>query len=198
MLEIRSLQLLHLKPLSLSVADGECVVLRGASGSGKSLILRSVADLEVHHGDVFLDGKSAKEMSGPAWRRQVRFVAAEPGWWGETPIMHFADADFAKAQATQLGLDPALLTRSIQHLSTGERQRFAFARALEDKPKVLLLDEPTGALDQVATGLVEEVIGNCLKEGVSVLMVSHDPDQAARLADRQYLLEDGALKEVGE
>jgi ABC-type sugar transport system ATPase subunit len=72
-----------LKDCHLAVSAGEIVTLRGASGSGKTLLLRAIADLDPHGGEVWLDGLERSAMTGPEWRRRVRFVAAEAAWWAE-------------------------------------------------------------------------------------------------------------------
>jgi ABC-type multidrug transport system ATPase subunit len=87
-----------------------------------------------------------------------------------------------------LDLDLALLDRPIPTLSTGERQRLALVRALLDDPKVLLLDEPTGALDPQSAALVEELIRFQLLSGHCVVLVSHDRPQVERLAHARLVL----------
>lgn len=84
---------------------------------------------------------------------------------------------------------------TVQRLSTGERQRLALVRALVLHPRVLLLDEPTSGLDSETTKAVEQVIGECLKTGIGVLWVTHDPAQARRMAERCLFLEGGHVRE---
>ena len=76
-------------PFDLSIAAGECVAIAGASGAGKSLFLRMIADLDPNRGEVFLDERERHSFSPPAWRRQVAYSAAEPGWWSERVADHF-------------------------------------------------------------------------------------------------------------
>ena len=97
-----------------------------------------------------------------------------------------------------LGFTPAALDWSIARLSSGEQQRLALARALEAEPRVLLLDEPTASLDTDATAAVESLIRERLRQGVSILMVTHDPAQAARLSARVLHIESGRLIEPRE
>ena len=81
----------------------------------------------------------------------------------------------------------------VSRLSTGERHRLAIVRALQMEPKTLLLDEPTASLDAQMTTAVEKLIKQQLAKGVSVLMVTHDPEQAARLASRSFTMVGGKL-----
>ncbi|AYC99546.1 ATP-binding cassette domain-containing protein [Neorhizobium sp. NCHU2750] len=170
-------------PIDLEVAAGRCLAVSGPSGAGKSLTLKMIADLVPHEGDCLVDGVSAMSISGPAWRRQVRYVSSEPGWWAPTVGGHFADAAAQGDNLQRLFLDPSLLDAAPDRLSTGERQRMAFLRAIEDRPKVLLLDEPTSALDPVSAKALEALVKERMAQGCVVVLTSHDPEQVERLAD---------------
>ena len=182
-------------PFDLAIAAGECVAVTGASGSGKSLLLRMIADLDPNRGDVFLDARERHSFPAPAWRRQVVYSAAEPGWWSERVADHFPGVamTFAHAMAPRLALAPALLDAPVVRLSTGERQRLALIRALALASPVLLLDEPTGALDADATERVEAVIRERLAAGTAILLVTHSPEQAARAGHRRLHMAGGKL-----
>ena len=188
MLEVEALEILGLEPVSFTVEAGECFAVQGPSGSGKTLLLRAIADLDPAPGGVILDGAERGSFTGPAWRKRVRYVAAEPGWWSETARGHFFDLSRASELAGEFGLDEAALDRPILELSTGERQRLALVRCLIDSPPVLLLDEPTGALDAKAASAVERRIGRELKRGAAIILASHDTQQAKRLAKRGLVL----------
>lgn len=194
MLRVERLQVTGLPPLSFEVPDGECLAIEGASGAGKTLLLRAIADLDVSGGDVSVDGEARGEMPAHIWRRRVRYCAAEPGWWADTPraCLPAPPAPRLDRLMQALDLDPALLDRAIPTLSTGERQRLALVRALLDDPKVLLLDEPTGALDPQASALVEELIRFQMLSGHCVVLVSHDRAQVERLAQARLVLSKGA------
>ncbi len=178
MLRVEHLQIGDLPPLSFEVADGECLAVEGASGVGKTRLLRAIADLDAAEGLVFLDGAERAEMPASEWRTQVRYCAAEPAWWTDTPRPAFpADTDERLDRLLHcLGLEMSILDRPVALLSTGERQRLALARSLIDEPHVLLLDEPTAALDAQTAALVEELIRYHVLSGGSALVVTHDRD----------------------
>jgi ABC-type iron transport system FetAB ATPase subunit len=182
-------------PFDLTLAAGECVAITGPSGAGKSLLLRMIADLDPNQGEVWLDGQERATWSAPEWRRQVVYNAAEAGWWGEQVAPHFPAAALAATRtlAPRLGVDPALMDAAVARLSTGERQRLALLRALAGEPAVLLLDEPTGALDETSTELVEALLAARLATGCTILMVTHNPAQAARMGRRHLRLADRRL-----
>jgi ABC-type iron transport system FetAB ATPase subunit len=184
-----------LKDCHLAVSAGEIVTLRGASGSGKTLLLRAIADLDPHLGEVWLDGLERSTMTGPEWRRRVRFVAAESAWWADRVGEHFRSPDEAAVMAIDVGLPGDCMNWQVARLSTGEKQRLGVLRALEDSPQVLLLDEPTAALDEAAERAVEALVKRLRNDGVAIVTVTHDDRQADRLADRRYVIENGMLRE---
>jgi putative ABC transport system ATP-binding protein len=101
--------------------------------------------------------------------------------------------DFAQTTAPRLALAPTLLDEPVVQLSTGERQRMALIRTLALHPPVLLLDEPTGPLDEHSTVLVENMLRERLAAGVMIIMVTHSAAQAARLGHRHLRLENRRL-----
>ncbi len=194
MLRAELLEVYGLDPVSFEVAGGECLAVQGPSGSGKTVLLRALADLDPVAGRIFLDGAERNGFSGPEWRKRVRYAAAEPGWWGETPREHFSQGEGLDQLVTTLGLKTIQLDQGLSRLSTGERQRMALVRAMIDAPSVLLLDEPTGALDAKATAQAERVIARQLKKGRAVILVSHDPAQIRRLATRKLTISGGRAR----
>jgi ABC-type iron transport system FetAB ATPase subunit len=183
-------------PFDLAVAAGECIAVAGPSGSGKSLLLRMIADLDPNDGAVALDGRDRGTFDAPAWRHRVIYCAAEPGWWHDTVAPHFAPGpirDLAQALMPRLGLQAALFDSLVVRLSTGERQRLALIRALVLDPPVLLLDEPTGALDQDSTAQVETLLRERLEAGTAILLVTHSPEQAGRLGHQQFRMQERRL-----
>jgi phosphate-transporting ATPase len=132
----------------------------------------------------------------PLWRRLVGYLPAEPGWWADHVGDHFAHWEAALPLIEGLGLPDAAREWPIARLSTGERLRLALVRALVAGPKVLMLDEPTAALDAKSVALVEDMIAGRVAEGLSALWVSHDPAQAARISKRALAVESGHVREI--
>jgi ABC-type iron transport system FetAB ATPase subunit len=194
LLAINALQRPGLAAVSFSIAASHCVAVTGASGSGKSLLLRAIADLDDNQGEVWLDGQRRLDMPAPAWRQQVGYVPAESGWWRENVGDHFEDADAAVGLLHRLQMPAECLKWPVARLSTGERQRLALARALILAPRVLLLDEPTSGLDSETTLRVEAILHEKLAGGSAILLVSHDAAQANRMASIHYRMVAGQLQ----
>jgi len=187
MLTVSGLKRLHIS-VSFDLQDGECVALQGPSGIGKTLLLRSIADLDPNEGTVRLDGTLREAMPAPAWRKRVTYLAAEPGWWSDIVQEHFTDWDDALLLVTRLGLPEDCGPWPIQRLSTGERQRLGLARALMLRSRVLLLDEPTSALDPASAAAVESLIAERMSSGTSVVWSTHDNAQARRVGSRIFAM----------
>lgn len=185
-------------PYSFELEAGQCLTISGPSGAGKSLLLRMLCDLDPHSGEVLLDGAPRSGMSAPVWRSQVVYQPAEPAWWLPTAGEHFKPGQQPRVQELlpQLKLSPELLTHEVGRLSTGERQRMALIRSLACKPKVLLLDEPTAALDPEAIAAVEALLRKEVAAGLSIVLVTHSATQAQTLGHRHMLLRDRVLSEV--
>ena len=186
-------------PFDIQLAPGACLAITGESGAGKSLFLRMIADLDPNDGEVRLDGEERRGMSAPAWRRRTPYVAAESGWWLPTAAEHFPSERRAAAEslAERLGVGKETFQNLVRLLSTGERQRLALIRALVLDPPVLLLDEPTGPLDPDTTGKVEGVLRERLQAGASIVLVSHDPAQVARLGAEHRVMRHRQLEAAG-
>jgi ABC-type multidrug transport system ATPase subunit len=195
MLVIRGLTRAGLQPFDFDLAPGECVVVRGPSGGGKTTLLRAIADLDPSTGAVSLEGMSRDAMPAPQWRRSVGYLATESGWWDDGVAAHFPDHPAAGALLPELGLDTEALNWPVSRLSTGERQRLALARLLLNAPRVMLLDEPTSGLDPDTTELVETILRGRLESGAGILLVTHDRDQENRLAGRRLVIDGGRVAE---
>jgi ABC-type iron transport system FetAB ATPase subunit len=190
-LTVKKLQSHHVGPVSFSVKQGEVLVLRGASGAGKSILLRAIADLDPHDGEVYLDDTSCNSVCPEDWRKQVGFLPAESQWWFETVGEHFP----AAYEFGELGFNNEVATWQVSRLSTGEKQRLAILRLLVNQPRVLLLDEPTASLDPENTQAVEHHITDYQQvQKAAVVWVSHDEQQISRINTRYCVMDDGRLK----
>lgn len=198
-----------LEPVDLELVHGELVFVSGPSGSGKSLLLRAIADLDPHAGEARIDGTARSAMPPPEWRRRVGLLPAESHWWADRVGDHFPGScppctgagketkgrDVPNALLEALGFGPEVLGWSVARLSTGERQRLALARLLANEPEVLLLDEATANLDPSNRERVEAIVQDYRRDqAAAVLWVSHDPEQRRRLDGRRLLLHDGRLE----
>jgi len=178
--------------VTFAIGSGEIAVLCGPSGAGKTLLLRAIADLEPHQGNVCLDGCSLLDMEPPQWRRQVAMLPAESQWWRARVIDHFQSLDDRTLHSLDLPTD--IVQRPVALLSSGESQRLALLRLFQNQPRVVLLDEPTASLDQSATHAVEMLVKEyARKTGACVLWVSHSADQMQRLAGLRFELSRGQL-----
>jgi putative ABC transport system ATP-binding protein len=195
--------------ISLDVYHGEMLGIVGASGSGKSSLLRLLNRLdEPTSGTVFLDGQDYRQFPPRELRRRVGMVTQRPFLFPGNvagnirfgPLQRgevVADEDIARL-LERVGL-PGFAGREVANLSGGEQQRVSLARALANRPDILLLDEPTSALDEQAKAGVEQLICSLVKDTLlTCVMVTHDRDQARRMCDRVALLEAGRLIQYGK
>lgn len=167
----------------------------GESGCGKSLLLRALADLDPHGGEVSLDQVDAQQMSAPAWRTLVALLVADSQWWFDTVGEHFSVLN--SGDLARLGFREDVGHWQVSRLSSGERQRLALLRLLQNQPRVLLLDEPTANLDAQNTALFEQFIDDYrMQHDACVVWVSHDREQLARVAQNTYELKQGNLQEA--
>ncbi len=200
-----------LRGVSLAIGAGEMVALTGASGSGKSTLLNIIGGLDRDHGGrVVVDGQDLRGLSDKALsgfrNRTVGFIfqqfhllphlpvlanVALPRWF-DRRHEHKDHTAEARAALASVGLEHKCDARP-NHLSGGEKQRVAIARALFNDPRVLLCDEPTGALDSDNSERVFELIARLNRErGLTVVVVTHEPDIAQR-CPRRIHLRDGRI-----
>jgi ABC-type multidrug transport system fused ATPase/permease subunit len=189
-----------LRDVSFDARKGTVTALVGPSGAGKSTLLRCINRLLIPHaGCVLLDGADTSELEPTALRRRVGLVGQVPvmlpGSVRENLSYALAPASAEEELATALraaGLDAAFLDRPAAELSGGERARVALARALTRTPELLLLDEPTAALDAAAARHVGTTLTALARDGLGVVVATHDLPFAADVADRVVSLRDGS------
>ena len=195
--------------VSVAVEPGEVLAVLGPSGSGKSTLLRAVTGLQrLDHGRVLLDGRDQERV--PVHERGVGLMFQDQALFPHRDVagnlafglrMQGLDRATIEARVRELlvlvGLHDAG-DRPVGELSGGEQQRVALARALAPEPRVLLLDEPLGALDRT---LRERLVGELRRlftdTGLTVITVTHDQAEAFALADRIAVMEDGAVLQSG-
>lgn len=198
-----------LRDVNLQVNEGEFVALTGPSGSGKSTLLNILGTLEAFDsGDYLLDGQSIKGLPDSALS-QLRNEKIGFIFQSFNLIKDFSIYDNIELPLRYRGLKAAERKQRIEQalelvglharrdylpgqLSGGQQQRVAIARAIAGQPRILLADEPTGNLDSLMARQVMELLEKINQQGCTILMVTHDPDQARRAA-RNIQIVDGQL-----
>src|SRR5690606_17444031 len=198
-----------LNDVSIGIAEGEFLALLGPSGCGKTTLLRSIAGfVENVSGEIFIDGKSMRNL--PPNRRPVNTVFQN---YALFPHMTVADnvAYGPRRNGAGRGAAAALAEESLAtvgmldfmkryptQLSGGQQQRVALARAIANRPKVLLLDEPLGALDlQLRKQMQIELKTLQQSLGMTFIFVTHDQEEALVMADRIAVMERGRIVQIG-
>jgi osmoprotectant transport system ATP-binding protein len=200
---------LLLDSISFQVEEGTTTAVLGRSGSGKTTLLRTVNRMVTpRSGEVLVGGRSVAAADPIGLRRGIGYVIQETGLFphftvernvGLVPeLLGWPKADRAHRASELLaavGLDPqSFAVRYPHQLSGGQRQRVGLARALAADPSILLMDEPFGALDPLTRAEMQDMLRGLLgKMKKTVLLVTHDLDEALYLADRIVLLSEGRL-----
>ncbi len=203
-----------LKSIDLKVGRQEVVVVIGPSGSGKSTLIRCINRLEEHNeGRIIVDGT---ELSNDV--KNIQEIRKETGMVFQSfnlfPHMSIMDnitlaprqvRNIPKAEAEKTAMEllervkiPEQANKFPGQLSGGQQQRVAIARALAMKPKVMLFDEPTSALDPEMIGEVLDAMKTLAKEGMTMIVVTHEMGFAREVADRVVFMADGEIVEVGD
>jgi putative ABC transport system ATP-binding protein len=166
-------------------ADGLTAMV-GPSGSGKTTLLRLLNRLDdADAGTVLFDGRDVRSYDVLELRRRVQHVGQVPVTFPGSVADNLRSPNGAIDDLLRrVGLDPRLHARQADLLSVGEAQRLCLARALARRPDCLLLDEPTSALDVGSRREIERLVRALADEGLTVVLVTHDRDQARQLADR--------------
>ncbi len=193
-----------LRGITVDVPCQGITALAGPSGSGKSTLLRLLNRLDdPTDGSISLDGAPLSSWEPSELRRHVGMVFQRPPVFGGDVLdnLRVAEASITSERARlvleHVGLSPELLSRKASDLSGGEAQRMCVARALLTNPTVLLADEPTAALDDVARRTIEDLGRDVAAGGVPIVWVTHDTDQLRRLADHAMILIAGEVAAFG-
>lgn len=202
-----------LKDVSLSVGKGEVVVVIGPSGSGKSTLCRAINRLEtIDSGEILIEGKplpqEGRELA--AMRAELGMVFQSFNLFAHMNILQNVTLGpvevlgLSKAEAEQraMGLLDRVGVASQANkvpaqLSGGQQQRVAIARSLAMHPKAMLFDEPTSALDPEMINEVLDVMVDLARQGMTMIVVTHEMNFARRVADRVVFMADGAIVEEG-
>jgi putative spermidine/putrescine transport system ATP-binding protein len=195
--------------VDLSIAPGEFFAMLGPSGSGKTTCLRLIAGFEQPtSGHIEIFGETAEGV--PPWRRNVNTVFQDYALFPHLNVadnvayglmirgMDKAERHAAAARALEMVRLPGYGERKPGQLSGGQRQRVALARALVNQPKVLLLDEPLGALDLKLREQMQEELKLLQRQlGITFVFVTHDQGEALSMADRVAVFNEGRIAQVG-
>jgi osmoprotectant transport system ATP-binding protein len=199
--------------VSLAVAGGEFIVLLGPSGCGKSTLLRTINRLVIPAaGTIAVDGRNVADVTPEELRRGIGYVIQAVGLFPHLTVaaniavvprlLHWDRARIAARVDELLNLtqlEPARYRgRYPRELSGGEQQRVGVARALAAEPRVLLMDEPFGAVDAIVRlALQDETLRIHRALGTTIIFVTHDVDEALRLADRIVVMHEGKIEQTG-
>jgi ABC-type polar amino acid transport system ATPase subunit len=202
-----------LKGVDLDVSPGEVVVIIGPSGSGKSTFLRCINQLEpINSGTITINGKTVekKESALNILRQEIGMVFQQFNLFPHMTVMgNVVEAPvllkkMTKAEAKKKGMQllkkvglEAKADEYPNRLSGGQKQRVAIARALAMEPTVMLFDEPTSALDPELVGEVLAVMKQLAKEGMTMVVVTHEMGFAKEVADRVIFMDGGYIIEQG-
>ncbi len=190
--------------VSFRVDQGEAIAVVGPSGSGKSTLLRIVADLiSPTEGTIRFKNEPYETYEPEALRQRISYLPQSVELFGDTIRdnlifpSHARKEGFDKSRAKFLldamGLKKYKLSDSVHHMSGGEKQRVTIARQLMFKPDLLLLDEATSALDDINSKKIEKFIFDLVKEGMSVMWITHNTEQSHRHFHRQLEITNGTI-----
>jgi len=204
----KDLEIMILRNLSLTVKEGDFVAITGASGSGKTSLLRTICGLEnPKEGEIILDHSIMfnKEISVPTEKRNIGLVIQEKVLFPHMNTRQNIEFGISKRNDKNELSNEIMAKLKIQQLSEkypyqlsgGESQRVALARSIVMKPKLLLLDEPFSGLDtELKTEIYPEIKSILNENKITCLMVTHDLTEVKALADKLFNLESGKLVEI--
>lgn len=201
-----------LNNINLNISEGEFIVILGPSGCGKTTLLKIINNLiEFDTGEVFIKGKSIKEIDPIELRRNIGYVIQQIGLFphltisqnisyvlGLQKISEGKQIERAEELITLVGLDSSFLNRYPGELSGGQKQRIGVARAIAADPEIILMDEPFGAVDEIVRKSLQEELKQLQKRlKKTIVFVTHDIDEAIKLGDRIIIMNQGQIEQGG-
>jgi putative ABC transport system ATP-binding protein len=194
-----------IEDISYSFQKSKIYNILGPSGAGKSSLLRLLCRLdEPTEGIIKFNGDDYRNQRPNELRKKICYLFQTPYLFPGTVRDNFlyVNPDITDEKICELfglaGLDCGMIDHDSENLSVGERQRVSIVRLLTLEPSVVLLDEPTSAIDPANKGLIEDLIGKLyIEKEITVIMVSHDPSQALRMSGETLLIVNGKLAEHG-
>lgn len=200
-----------LTDFNLEIHKGEFLTMIGSSGSGKTTVLRLINGLLTPtHGKIYIDGKDISRENQTLLRRNIGYVIQGVGLFPHMTIrkniayvpglFHRHDRQRTRQAVEKLiqvvGLETDMLDRYPSELSGGQRQRVGIARALAANPKILLMDEPFGAVDEITRKMLQAEISRIHRElEVTIVFVTHDIREALSLGTRVVVMKDGHIEQ---
>ncbi len=204
-----------LKDINLKVFPGEVVSVIGSSGSGKSTMLRCINKLEeANSGEIIFEGVNIldKKTNINKLRENIGMVFQSFNLFNNKNVIENCTIaltkikkidknvafKIAKAELSKVGITEEYYNKKVSTLSGGQKQRVAIARALCMKPEIMLFDEPTSALDPEMVGEVLQVMQDLAKEGMTMVVVTHEMGFALEVSDRVIFMDNGIILEEGD
>lgn len=201
-----------LDDFSISIEEGEFLTVIGRSGCGKTTMLKTINGLHrPEQGRVYVEGKDISKEDLIAVRRKIGYVIQNKGLFPHmtveknityVPVISGkkekkANHELACRLIKTVGLDPAMLSRYPSELSGGQQQRVGIARALAADAKILLMDEPFGALDEITKQAMQDEILNLQKKlGITIVFITHDIREAMKLGSRVLVMDKGKIVQL--
>ncbi len=201
-----------LNHLNLAIEEGELITILGPSGCGKTTLLKLINKLiDFDEGDIFVKGKNIKDWDTIELRRSIGYVIQQIGLFPHMTIednvgyvlsLQGIRREERKEKVNELtklvGLEKEMLNRYPRELSGGQRQRIGVARALAADPDIVLMDEPFGAVDEIARTLLQDELLKLQKDlKKTILFVTHDIQEALKLGTRIVLMNNGNIEQIG-
>lgn len=193
-----------IRDVSLAVNEGDYLTIVGPSGSGKSTLLKLCSDLiSPTLGSITYNGRNLTAIDPESYRKEVGYCFQRPYLFAKTVRRNILfpydirgmkpDMERIKLLFDLLHMPMEYFERHNDELSGGEMQRICLIRSLIFEPKVLLLDEVTSALDSVNAAIVEQVIDELYKNGITIVSITHNEEQSLRAANRRITIIDGSI-----